>query len=212
MSVAMDTCAYVEKTDTYITAKGIITFAAIAKKWKNRDKKDDDGQFALTLIFPPDTDLSLIQTAAANAAKEKFGQKAKGLKNPFLKAEEKLDAERLPESFDPTGWTMVRANTYTQRPGVIFANGTTVPEDELMDEVYNGRWARMSIRPHAFDNESKGVKFYLHNIQLLEEGDAWPMTGGRTAPEDEFETVDAGSGIKPGAKSGDAKSSDSIFE
>lgn len=208
MSIAMNKCVYVEKTDTYITCRGIITFGAIAKKWKQKDKKDDDGQFALTLIFPPDSDLSLIQTAAGDAAKEKFGGKAKGLKTPFLKAEEKLDTDRMPENFDPAGWTMVRANTYTQRPGVIFSNGTPVPEDEIMDEVYNGRWARMSVRPKAYDQEAnKGVKFYLHNIQLLEEGEKWPSSGGRTAPEDEFEMV-------AGASSGGKKtsSSDSMFE
>jgi hypothetical protein len=210
MPVALDKCIYNSKTDTYITAKGIITFAAVAKKWKDREKKDDDGQFALTLIFPPETDLSLIQDAAKKAAVDGSGGKAKGLKSPFLKAEEKLEDERRPEDFDPEGWIMVRANTYTERPGVIFANGETCPVDELSDEVYNGRWARMSIRPKYYDqNGNKGVKFYLHNIQLLDDGEKWPTSGGRTAAEDDFEPVETGGG-KPGKAS--TKSADSIFE
>ncbi len=212
MPVDMSKARYVEKTDTYITCKGIITFAAVAKKWKDKDKKDDDGQFAVTLIVPPGSDISVLKEAAGAAATEKLGAKAKGLKSPFLDAAEKLDADRMPENFDPAGWTMIRANTYTQRPGVMFANGTPVPEDELLDEVYNGRWARMSIRPHAYQHEAnKGVKFYLHNIQLLEEGEKWPSTGGRTKAEDEFEAVDVPSNKAASSKASSEKSSDSVF-
>ena len=208
MPIDLKKCVYVEKTDTYITCEGIITFAAIAKKWKDKDKKDDDGQYALSLIFPPDADLSVLKAAAEKAAKE--GGKAKGLKSPFLDAADKIDESRMPEGFDPKGYTMVRANTYTQRPGVMFANGTTVPEDEIMDEVYNGRKARMSVRPKFYDQQgNKGVKFYLHNIQLLGEGEKWPSTGGRTAPEDEFESIDVGSS---GKSAGKKASSDSVFE
>lgn len=208
MPIDMTSCLFVEKTNTYITPKGIITFAAVAKKWKNKDKKDDDGQYAVSLIIPPTSNLDILKQAAADCAKAQFGSKAKGIKNPFLDAAEKLDADRMPEGFDPTGWTMLRANTYTSRPGVVFANGTPVPEDELLDEVYNGRWARMSVRPSAFDNESKGVKFYIHNVQLLDDGEKWPTTGGRTKPEDEFEAVDVGP-----AKNGAApKSADSVWD
>jgi hypothetical protein len=196
MAIDLSKAIYVQKTDTYVTCQGIISFAAIAKKWKDKAKPDDDGQFALSLIVPPDSDISVLKEAAMTAAKEKLGAKVKGAKSPFLDAAEKLDADRMPEGFDPTGWTMIRANTYQQRPNVMFANGTPVPEDEILDEVYNGRWARMSIRPHAFDRDgNKGVKFYLQNIQLLEEGEKWPSTGGRSRAEDEFEAInDAASG------------------
>jgi hypothetical protein len=211
VKVTIDTnkCTYSEKSDTYVTAKGIISFAAIAKKWKQKDKKDDDGQFALALIFPETSDLSLLKETAGAAAKEKFGAKAKGIKTPFLDAAEKLDANRMPEGFDPTGWTMIRANTYQERPRVVNADGTMVAEDELTDELYNGRWARMSVRPKAFDQEgNKGVKFYLHNIQLLDEGEKWPQTGGRTDPEDEFSPVTTAKKDGTAAK---AKSTDSVF-
>lgn len=204
MPVDINKAVYVEKTDTFITPAGIITFAAIAKKWKDKEKKDDDGQFAVTLILPPKADFEILKSAAAKLVPAK----TKGVKSPFLDANEKLDPDRMLEGFDPKGWTMIRANTYTQRPGVIFANGATVPEDELLDEVYNGRWARMSIRPKYYDQQgNKGVKFYLHNLQLLQEGDKWPTTGGRTAPEDEFESIDVGS-----SEGGKAKSSDSVFD
>lgn len=210
MSIALNKCMYVEKTQTYITCRGIITFGAIYKKWKDKKKPDDDGQFALTLILPPDSDLTILKDVAAETAKEKFGAKAKGLKTPFLKAEDKLEADRMPADFDPTGWTMLRANTYQKRPNVIGADGSTIAEDDLVDEVYNGRWARMSVRPHAYDHDgNKGVKLYLHNIQLLEDAEKWPSSGGSTKPEDEFSPVVAASRDGKAAK---AKSSDSVFE
>lgn len=209
MSINLNKAAYVEKTDTFITAKGIIVFAAIAKKWKDKDKKDDDGQFALTLIYPPDSDLSVLKDDASKAAKEKFGAKTKGLKTPFLKAEDKLEAARMPEGFDPTGWTMLRANTYQKRPNVIFADGSTVPVDDIADECYNGRWARMSVRTHAYTHEiNSGVKLYLYNIQLLDDGEKWPFAGGSTNAEDEFSAVET----KKDGKPAKAKSSDSVFE
>lgn len=211
MPIELNKCTYVEKTETYITCRGIITFGAIAKKWKDKNKADDDGQFAITLIFPPDSDLSVLKDAAASAAKEKFGAKAKGIKTPFLKADEKLDPDRIPEGFDPTGWTMIRANTYQKRPGVISADGSTVAEDDIVDEVYNGRWARMSVRTHAYAHEAnKGVKLYLHNVQLLEDAEKWPQSGGGTNAEDEFSPVVAASS-KDG-KAVKVKSSDSVFE
>jgi hypothetical protein len=210
MAIDLTKCIYVKKTDTYITPKGIITFSAVSKKWKQKDKKDDDGQFAVSLIVPPESDLSVLKEAAAAAAKEKFGSKAKGIRSPFLDAAEKLDSDYVLEGFDPEGWIMLRANTYQQRPNVIFGNGVTVPEDELADEVYNGRWARMSVRPKAYDQEgNKGVKFYLHNVQVLDEGDKWPSGGGRTNAEDEFEAVDVESSVKGEATT---KSSDSVFD
>lgn len=211
MTIDLKKCTYVEKTETWITCRGMITFGAIAKKWKDKKKPDDNGQFALTLICPPDSDLSGLKADAAEAAKAKFGAKAKGLKNPFINAADKLEADRMPDGFDPTGWTMLRANTYQKRPNVVFADGSTVAEDDLVDEIYNGRWARMSVRTHAYDNESKGVKLYLHNVQLLEDAEKWPQSGGGTNAEDEFSAVVTAS--KDGKGETKVKSSsDSVFE
>ena len=62
----------------------------------------------LPSIEPILPDLSLIQDAAKKAAVDGSGGKAKGLKSPFLKAEEKLEDDRRPEDFDPEGWIMAR--------------------------------------------------------------------------------------------------------
>jgi hypothetical protein len=96
----------------------------------------------------------------------------------------------MPDGSIPQGWTMIRSNTYQKRPGVIFAGGEAVPEDELLDEVYNGRWARMTVKLHAYkaqDGGKPGVKLYLSNIQLLQKGEKWPGGMQRVEAHDEFD-------------------------
>jgi hypothetical protein len=189
----LDKALYNEKWDSYTTPRGIITFAAVAKKWKNKDAKEgDEGAYILTLIVPATADLSLLKNGCDKLAKEKLG-KTKGINSPFSDADEKLEADRLPEGFDPKGWTMIRSNTYQKRPGVVFANGDIVPEDELLDEVYNGRWARMTVKPHAYQAQAggkAGVKLYLSNIQLLEKGERFPGGAKRVEAHEEFDAVD----------------------
>jgi hypothetical protein len=185
---------YNEKYDSFTTPEGIITFAAIAKKWKQKDSKreGDEGAYILTLIVPKDANLEILKTACDKLAKEKLG-KIKGINTPFSDAAEKLDEERMPEGFNPEGWTMIRSNTYQKRPGVIFANGDVVPEDELLDEIYNGRKARMTVKLHAYpaqDGGKPGVKLYLSNIQLLGKGEKWPGGMARVEAHDEFESVE----------------------
>jgi hypothetical protein len=88
---------------------------------------------------------------------------------------------------------MIRSNTYQKRPGVIFANGEAVPEDELLDEVYNGRWARMTVKTHAYaaqDGGKPGVKLYLSNIQLLQKGEKWPGGMQRVEAHNEFDAIE----------------------
>jgi hypothetical protein len=199
---AFRTTKYNEKSDTYVTPAGRITFAAIAKKYVDKNKEGDNGQYALNIVVPPKADLKLLKDRMTKTAKEKFGDKVRGLRSPFLDADEKL-GDKLPDN-DFKGWIMLRANTYQMRPGVIDANGVTVPEDELAAALYNGRWARMSVQVSAYDQPSnKGVKFYLQNIQLLDDDETLALGGGRTKPEDDFEAV-------ANAEGGD-QTADSIF-
>lgn len=188
---ALKKCHYVEKTGSYLTPAGRITFFAVAEKWKDKAKPDDKGQYALTLISPPDADFSLLRKEAERVAKDRWGDKLpKGLKSPFLKADEKLDLKD--EGIDLTGWTMIRANTYTSRPGVVDARGQPVEEGALAEEFYNGRWARMSVTAKAYDQQgNRGVKFYVNNIQLLHHDEQLPLGGvTRAKPEAEFEAVE----------------------
>lgn len=203
-------CVYIKKTDTIKLPAGIITFAAIAKKWKNREKPDDDGAYILNMIYPKDCDFSVLadEVNKVGAARFKDQWKKPGMKKPFLRAEEKLDPDRLPEGFDPTGWTLIRANTYQSRPNVLYPDASVVDEEDLMDQVYNGREACMTVKPSAYDNAgNRGVKLYLSNVQLLRKLKQWPGGGARAAAEDEFEAVDI-----PDDEGGGKASTDAMFD
>jgi hypothetical protein len=196
------------KAGTVVLPSGIITFAAIAKKFKSQesDREGDEGAYILNVIYPADSDFAILKQKVdeVGLAKFKDAWKKPGVKKPFLRADEKLDPERLPEGFNPEGWVMLRANTYSKRPTVIRADRSEVAEEDIMEEVYNGRWARMSVTPHAYDQKgNKGVKLYLSNVQVLGKGERWPGGGSRAVATDEFDAVEL---------PGDGASADALFD
>ena len=197
---------YVEAEDIYITPRGRINFVALAKRFKSRQSaKDSEGQFVLSLCFPPNADLKPLKQAANAVAKEKFGAdlftagKSKGVKNPFLKPADKdvvfPDPENGDEPMDLTNWSMLRTNSSKRRPIVRNAQGETIDVEDLETEAYSGRWARAMVRPASYDVEGKGVKFYLEGVQLLKHDKPIGSAGGTTgeafgAVDDEDGDVD----------------------
>lgn len=174
---------YVEAEDVWVTPRGRSNFVALARKFKNKKstRKDDEGQYAVSLILPPTVDMKPINKAVNDIAKSNGGSgvdlfvpgKSKGIKSPISKADEKLaDVTSKGEAVDLEGWKMLRANAFSRRPAVRLADGTMVDEDDLAVEAYSGRWMRLMVRPAWYDNESKGVKFWLEGVQLLRHDDA----------------------------------------
>lgn len=194
-------CHYNEEKEIWITPKGIVTFAAIEKKWRARDaKKDDEGQYALTLVVPPECDLRDMKLDAHKIAQAEWGNgieifkpgKNKGKKHPFLPAGEKTTlTDENGDEVDLEKWVMLRANSYlSKRPPVRDAKGEQVDVDDLAEKLANGVWARMSVRIKPYNNSgNSGIKFYLEGIQLLN-GPKYDTgtSGGSTG--DEFGAVD----------------------
>ena len=191
MSVLLNTHPLPGEDFKFITPKGRMTFVAIAEKFRGKDAKpEDEGQYAVALVFPPAANLKLLRDSVNEAANIKFPKKkptdlpidfakpstSRGLRSPFLNADEKMAAAEMGvESLE--GYVMIRANAYKYRPGVRNSKGEIVPVDELDIECYRGRFARGEIAVHAYDNpQNKGVKFYLQSVQLLSAGER--MTGG----------------------------------
>jgi len=191
---------YIEDEDTYILPKGRMNFVALARKFKNKKstRKDDEGQFVVSVIIPPTSDLKLVKAAAKKLGGEKFKNK-KGqaidildvatrgtVKSPFLQADEKLEGVTTNDGdeVDLEGWTMVRANTYTRRPIVRNAKGEVIDVDDLEVEAYSGRWARLMVKLKDYDQEgNKGVKFYIEGVQLLGHDDKIGSGGGGSTGE-----------------------------
>lgn len=154
-----------EKTGSIITAEGRLSYAmylfnpnpkATVKSGPNAGAL----KYTLSLLIPPDSDLTAMKKAAENAVNVKWpvGSKdrPRNPKSPFLDAGEKEG-----EEFD--GWTLIRVST-AKRPGVIEANGQPANQED----VYSGRWARLSLNVAAYDTDgNKGASFFLSNVQLL---------------------------------------------
>lgn len=192
----LNACAEAKNGDI-ITPKARMSYALNAVRGQEND--NGEKRYQLSLLFPPKSDLGLLKRKMYDVALEKCkgdSEKAKAeVRKRFLDPVEK---GQDPELFN--GWILLRASS-PSKPGFVYANGKTVPAEDLETEVYSGRWARVSLRPYWFDvKTNKGVTIGLQNVQLLDHDDS---IGGRPRAEDQFEAVE-------GADTG--SSADSVFD
>lgn len=152
----------------------------------NKDKNGvpmGEPKYGLALLFDDGEDLSGMEQAATQKLVEKFGPKAmdlvkKGKLNwPF---KDTADLDDPAEPFDRPG-IFVNFNTQN-KPGVVDEDANPIMEKS---EVYSGMRARVSYRCSAYDNVTKGVAFYLVNVQKLGDG---PRYSGDPKAEDDFKS------------------------
>ena len=55
-------------------------------------------------------------------------------------------------------------------------------------EVYSGCWAYVSVTSFAYNNESKGVSFFLNNIMKARDDEAFG--GGSSSPDEDFAEIE----------------------
>jgi hypothetical protein len=158
---------------------------------------EDKAKFSTSLIMPPDVDLSIAVKWVEKAATERWGTNIGKVKKPFLKHAEKTEDKELAEKFP----FLVRMSS-SSKPNVIFGNGEAC---SIPDEVYPGRWARVSVRVYCWEHKAngRGASFGLGNVMLLDHDDR--IGGGRAKVEDEFEF------INDDALASAAKNPDSLF-
>lgn len=144
-------------------------------------KPDEQGElkYSVTLLFPPKADMSLLKTAANEAAIEKFGNPPKvKVHSPFHDAQEKAHLEGYAE-----GWRYITVSNKS-KPDVVDNFGK--PIDPVA--IYPGCWGLVTMRRYSYDNQKrKGVSFGLQNVQKI--GDDVPLGGGKPAASDEFEIL-----------------------
>lgn len=208
-------------TGAVVSPRGRSWFLAIDKKFKSKnDKKEGDGAYIATICIPPEADISLISGICKEAATEQFGAKLPGnLKSPVRLCKDVFNAngdQKYPAEMD--NWRQITANTYSQQPGIVDRNSVKISNlrpgestddlaDRLKEECYSGRWLRMSVSAKGYDvDNSKGVKLYLQNVQLLDHADKVGGKGGGN-PEADFGAV---AGSDGGALPAEA-SADSVF-
>jgi hypothetical protein len=158
-----------------------------------------DPKYSLALYFPEGTDLKAMKAAAQAKGVEKFGVKfVEGVKKgkfnwPFADTED-MDEPSAP--MDEPG-TVVNFKS-GDKPGIVDAEGEPIMDKS---DVYSGMWARVSCRPFAYDNESKGVAFALVNIQKLDDGNR--LSGNPNAEDDFADAPPAKGGKRKASSDGD---------
>lgn len=206
-------------TGAVVTPRGRAWFLAVDKKFKSRtDKKAGDGAYISTICVPPTADLTAIKAICKDAAISKFGSKIPGnLKTPMRLCKEVFNTVGAPKyPADMDNWIQITANTYSQQPGIVDRNqvrisnlrvGETTDDlaDRLKEECYSGRWLRMSVSAKGYDvDNSKGVKLYLQNVQLLDHDDKVGGKGGGNAETDFGAVAGADGGALPAEASADS--------
>lgn len=152
---------------------------------------------SITLLFPKDADLTLLQKMALDAARAKFGAKmddpefVKRLRNPFRDQGEK--------SFD--GYVagckfIIATSDAAHRPLVVDQMKADITEERM---IYPGCWVRATVNAFAYDTAgNRGVSFGIQGVQKVRDDE--PL-GGTIASADDFEAVE-GTGPNLGGAAG----------
>lgn len=190
------------------TPEGTARYVSILQPRQRKDAKGNpqgDPKYQITLIFDSADEVKAMRKAAQEVGVEKFGPKfmelvKKGKANwPFVDNVDKTndDDERI-AGFENDDGVSVGFKS-KDKPGIV-----DVDAEPIMDksEIYDGMRCRVSCRPYAYDNESKGVAFYLINVQKLGDGD---RLSGDPAAEDDFKSA---KGKKTSTKKGKASDDD----
>ena len=183
------------KVGTLLLPSGRLSYPHLFIPKAVTDEPGGEKKYSTAIMLPPDVDLSLAVQMVEAAANERWGKEAasgKRIKKPFLKHAEKTEDQELAAQFP----YLIRCSS-KNRPQIMFANGAFCTDDE---EVYPGRWARISVRAYAWEHQTggRGVSFGLSNVQILDHDER--IGGGRVNAEDEFDPVEiAGNGASGGA-------------
>lgn len=160
-------------------------------------KQDDHGTMKFSLQgLVPKTDKALVVKLkrlifnAIMACPLANGDEAKAKKlmnNPNFKLPLRdADAEdRDGPEYEGMYFFNASTNDKKGRPGCVLKNGTKLNDpDEIMDELYSGCWAQVSVTAFYFDNSgNKGIAFALNNVMKWKND---TRLDGSVDAEDEF--------------------------
>lgn len=147
---------------------------------------DDEGVFRTSVLIPK-KDKALIKQIedAIDEAKE-YGKGAKwggkiprNLKVAFQDGDD-TDLDKYPEN---EGHMLLNARS-KKKVGLVDTDRQPILD---ASEVYSGCWAYVSVTSFAYNNESKGVSFFLNNIMKARDDEAF---GGSSSPDEDFAEVE----------------------
>lgn len=174
------------------TPEGTARYVSILQPRQRKDAKGNpqgDPKYQITVIFDSADDVKAMRKAAQDVGVEAFGSKfmdlvKRGKANwPFVDNTDKTDDDdnRTPGFEDDDGVSVGFKSK--DKPGIVDTDAEPIMDKS---EIYDGMRVRVSCRPFAYDNESKGVAFYLINVQKLGDGD---RLSGDPSAEDDFKSA-----------------------
>lgn len=188
-----------ERSGNIVLPAGRLMYASLFTATKPSKTETDPKkfQYSTTVLLPADVDLSVLEAEVKSLFEENVpANKRAGFKwkNPILKTAEEgtlaAYADDFPHCLRMNSKQFDRSGKERPRPSTVYPDGKDVPEGEEVKEVYNGRWARVSINPFWYSNEQSGVSLGLQNVQLMWNDD--PLAGGKVAASADFEAIDEG--------------------
>jgi len=148
---------------------------------------DEDGVFRTSALIPKTDKTQIAQIEEAIEEAKDYGKTAKwggkiprNLKIAFQDGDD-TDLDKYPEN---EGHFLLNCRS-KKKVGLV-----DIDRQPILDasEVYSGCWAYLSVTSFAYDNESKGVSFFLNNIMKARDDESF---GGTTStPDEDFAEVE----------------------
>jgi len=190
-------CDYNEKYDSWMSCGLRIAYQhfVVPRPPMRGAKADAKRKYEATLLLPKKANFDPVFDAAEALVKEKKAREFKYAKWPW---KELRDGDKTSDKIIPALEEEGTLKEYTHyitvrsedKPDIVYADRSEFNPADAADELYPGRWVRVSFRPYFYDNESMGVSFGLRNVQLLGHDERLQL--GRTVAKasDEFGAAD----------------------
>jgi hypothetical protein len=144
---------------------------------------DEDGVFRTSALVPKKDKalIAQIEEAKNYGKTAKWGGKIpRNLKIAFQDGDD-TDLDKYPEN---EGHFLLNCRS-KKKVGLV-----DIDRQPILDasEVYSGCWAYLSVTSFAYDNESKGVSFFLNNIMKARDDESFGGTS--STPDEDFADVE----------------------
>ena len=154
---------------------------------------DEENVYRTSILVPKKDKVmvALIEEAIEEAKDygktSKWGGKIpKNLKIAFRDGDDDTDTDKYPEN---EGHYILNARS-KKRVGLVDTDRQPILE---ASEIYSGCWAYVSFTSFAYDNESKGVSFFLNNIMKARDDESFGA--GVSSPDEDFADVEDDEGV-----------------
>lgn len=152
---------------------------------------DEEGVFRTSMLIPKKDKALVKQIEDAIEEAKEYGKGAKWggkiphkLKIAFHDGDES-DLDKYPEN---EGHFLLNARS-KKKVGLVDSDRQPILD---VGDVYSGCWAYVSVTSFAYDNESKGVSFFLNNIMKARDGE--PFGSGASSPDEDFAEIEVEEG------------------